>query len=221
LELISIHIPKTAGTSFRNVLKSVYGDEHVVRFDISMRSVVRMNEKPYFAKELPAAKVIHGHFFYKAIVNNFGIPEGCPVITWLRDPVQRVISNYYYLESRLIDMLQEKKRDLQILERMQRSLVEFARIEMNRNRQSKQLRGVTLDKLAFVGIQEYFETDIKILAGILKWNKMPDALFHNKTKSIRAEIPAEVEEEIQQLNRGDVELYEEALRLRGLNRIAK
>lgn len=221
MELISIHIPKTAGTSFRNILKSVYGDEQVVRFDISMRGVVRLNEKQYSETTLPSAKVIHGHFSYEALTNNFAVPDGCPVITWLRDPVQRVISNYYYLESRLITILDEEKRGLHILEKMQRSLVEFARAEINRNRQSKHLKGISIEKLAFVGIQENFDADVHELAAVLKWNKIPEVLFHNKTESYPVEISPEVLEEIYQLNLSDVELYEQALLFRGLNRNAK
>jgi hypothetical protein len=217
-ELISIHIPKTAGTSFRNILKSVYGDREVVRFDISMRGVVRLNEKPYAEKQLPSAKVIHGHFSYEALKGRYGLPEGCPVITWLRDPVQRVASNYYYLESRLVDILQEEKHDLHILEKMQRTLPEFARAEINRNRMAKFLNGIDLRDLTFIGIQEQFETDLPLLAAKLKWPKVPEVLYHNVTseKEVR-QIPYDVAEEIRALNAEDVKLFEEAMVLRNLS----
>jgi hypothetical protein len=102
---------------------------------------------------------------------------------------------------------------------MQRSLVEFARAEINRNRQTKHLSGIELEQLAFVGIQEYFESDIKQLASILHWNKTPETLFHNKTEIAYGEISQDVLEEIHQLNLPDVELYEAALKLRGLKRM--
>lgn len=214
-ELISIHIPKTAGTSFRNILKSVYGEKNVVRFDISMRGVVRLNEKPYSDKSLPEAKVIHGHFSYRALQDGYGIPEGSKIITWLRDPVQRVASNYYYLESRLIDILQEEKHDLHILEKMQRSLTEFARAEINRNRMSKFLNGVALKDLDFIGIQEQFETDLPLLAAKLGWPVVPEVLYHNVTaeREMR-QLPDDVASEIRALNAEDVRLYEEAVELR-------
>lgn len=217
-ELISIHIPKTAGTSFRNILKSLYGENQVVRFDISMRGVVRLNEKPYSADKLPSARVIHGHFSYEAIKTRFGIPEGCPVITWLRDPVQRVASNYYYLESRLKDILQEEKHDLHILEKMQRSLIEFANAEINRNRQSKFLKGISLQELAFAGIQENFEIDLRLLSQTLGWKSVPEMLYHNVTaEREERHIPEDIANEIKALNAEDVKLYEEALNLRGLS----
>ncbi|WP_421947534.1 hypothetical protein [Phaeodactylibacter xiamenensis] len=37
LELLSFHIPKSAGTSFRNMLRDVYGAEAVLRFDTPLR----------------------------------------------------------------------------------------------------------------------------------------------------------------------------------------
>ena len=95
LILISLHIPKTAGTSFRNILKSVYGENQVVRFDISRMGVVRMNENVYQKSKLPNVKVIHGHFTFQDLSGSFTLPETYKLITWMRDPVKRVISNYY------------------------------------------------------------------------------------------------------------------------------
>lgn len=215
-ELISIHIPKTAGTSFRNILKSVYSDKEVVRFDISLRGAVRMNEVPWEEKKLPPCKVLHGHFSYEALVSKFDVTE-CPVITWLRDPVQRVASNYYYLESRLQDILQEEKRNLHILEKMQRSLSEFAHAEINRNRQWKFLKGIPIQKLAFVGLVEHFEDDLPRLAKALGWKNKPDILYHNVTAQENRIIPDALAEEIRSLNSLDEELYREAIEWRKQN----
>lgn len=215
-ELISIHIPKTAGTSFRNILKSVYGDKEVVRFDISMRGMVRMNEMPWEEKKLPPCKVLHGHFSYEALTSKFDV-TGCPVITWLRDPVQRVASNYYYLESRLQDILQEEKRNLHILEKIQRSLLEFAHAEINRNRQWKFLKGIPIQKLTFVGLVEHFEYDLPRLAKTLGWKDIPDILFHNVTPQENRVIPDDITEEIRHLNSLDDELYREAMEWRKQN----
>ena len=140
-DVISLHIPKTAGTSFRNILKSIYSEKDVVRFDINERNEVRLNENLYTGKSLPSAKVIHGHFVCETLYDNFQIPDNVLLITWLRDPVARVISNYFYLEKRLKELLEEKKNNLNILSKMQRTLIEYARAEVNRNRQSKFLKG--------------------------------------------------------------------------------
>jgi hypothetical protein len=213
-ELVSIHIPKTAGTSFRNILKAVYGDKNVARFDISMRGVVRLNEQAFEKDRLPSFKVLHGHFSYEAIVSRYKLPEEVPLITWVRDPVQRVISNYLYLESRLIDILQEEKHDLHILEKMQRSLVEYARVEINRNRQSKFLKGASLDRFFFIGITENFERDLRFLGEKLKWDKQPELLHHNITETNPRKFSQEELDEIRSLNMEDVKLYDSILEMR-------
>ena len=117
IEIISIHIPKTAGTSFRNILKAVYSKEQVVRIDISLPS-----EKTSFPstshpppKHLPrGCRVIHGHFRYRDLAEFYKLNSDIPIITWVRDPVERVISNYYYLRQVLEDILRNENRNINI-----------------------------------------------------------------------------------------------------------
>ncbi len=213
-ELISLHIPKTAGTSFRNILKNIYGEDQVVRFDINEIGEVRLNQILYSGKDLPKVRVIHGHFVMESIKNKFPLPTDCKMITWLRDPVKRVISNYYYLESRIQELLDEEKNNLNILIKIQRTLIEYARAEINRNRQSKFLAGSELKDFQFVGIQEFFDSEITRLAAVLKWKKIPEVLHHNKTPEVRGVISEEVLDEIRSLNMEDILLYDEALRIR-------
>ncbi len=215
LELISLHIPKTAGTSFRNILKEVYGEKGVVRFDINNKGVVRLNQELYTNKKLPAAKVIHGHFAYDDLKTLFDIPTEIQKITWLRNPVERVISNYFYLESRLKTLLNEEQNNLNILSKMQRSLLEYARDDINRNRQSRFLSGITLEEFDFVGIQEDFESDLTEIASTLNWKSLPNIVHQNKTPLIKNSIDSETKKEIEWLNQDDMELYKMALNLRG------
>lgn len=215
LELISLHIPKTAGTSFRNILKEVYGEKGVVRFDINNKRVVRLNQEVYTNKNLPAAKVIHGHFAYKDIKSLFDIPTDIQKITWLRNPVERVISNYFYLESRLKTLLNEEQNNLNILSKMQRSLLEYASDDINRNRQSGFLSGISLEEFDFVGIQEDFENDLVEISKVLNWEKLPNVLHQNKTPLKKNTVDFETKKEIERLNQDDMELYKKALKLRG------
>lgn len=213
-EIISLHIPKTAGTSFRNILKSVYGDKQVARFDINNKGVVRLNEEIYTKSELPGFRVLHGHFAYESITGQFKLPDNYKLITWVRDPVKRVLSNYFYLESRLKEILNEEKKNLNILSKLQRSLIEYARAEINRNRQSKFLAGCPLSSFDFIGIQEYFDPEIQRLAQVLQWQHIPDTLHHNKTSGAQNNIESDILAEILDLNLDDMHLYEEAVKIR-------
>lgn len=214
LELISIHIPKTAGTSFRNTLKGVYGEQGVVRLDIGLvRQEVRVDEQLYDDNHLPLkTRVVHGHFSYPLLQKNFDLPRSIPVITWLRDPVERVISNYFYLAKRLAEELDEESKGLNILKKMQRSLLEYAAYEPSQNRMSKFLEGLELEELLFVGIQEDYDRSLERLAGLLGWKDYP-VFHHNETGKIDTRVSPEERARIRELNSRDVALYERALEL--------
>ena len=212
--IASIHIPKTAGTSFRNVLKAVYGERRVARLDISKRWGIRVDEKPFNATALPdEIGVVHGHFRYRDLMERFDRASGLKVITWLRDPVNRVISNYRYLSERLDHFMDEKNRGLNILSKMKRSLIEYARCEINRNRMTKFLDGVNLRDLDFVGVVEYLQQDLERLARLLGWSTYP-IYHHNSSPDLAGDIDRSIIDEIRDLNDQDLRLYEEALMLR-------
>ena len=135
------------------------------------------------------------------------------MITWLRDPVERVISNYFYLEKRLKEELEEERKGLNILSKMQRSLMEYAGAEINRNRISKFLNGAKIKDFTFVGIQEHYGEDLKTLAKILGWKEFQE-LHHNQTGKTKRQISEEERAEIARLNPLDMTLYQEAMELR-------
>jgi hypothetical protein len=216
LELISIHIPKTAGTSFRNTLKGVYGEEAVIRLDIELEvPVVKINEAVYNDRMLPSwTRVAHGHFTYPLLKKHFDLPGGdIPVITWVRDPVERVISNYYYLGKRLAEELDEPSKGLNILLKMQRTLMEYARDPLSCNRISKYLQGLPLEDFRFVGIQDHYSEDLNYLSRLLDWQNFNE-FTHNRTGKSYDQVTPKQRDEIRALNDADVRLYEKALELR-------
>ncbi len=213
-EIISLHIPKTAGTSFRNILKNVYGNDQVACLNIETNGVIMLNEQLYYENKLPKVKVIHGHFVYETLLNKFTLPKQYKLITWVRDPVKRVISNFYYLESRLKELLDEERNNLNIISKLQRTLIEFTRAEINRNRQVKFMTGSNLENFDFIGIYEFFESELLRLSSILNWNITPDLLHHNKTPERTSQLSDEILNEIRELNIEDVHIYNEALKIR-------
>ncbi len=214
LQLISLHIPKTAGTSFRNTLKAVYGEEQVIRLDIDLiHHQLRIEQQPFDQPKLPRkVKVVHGHFSPALLRQKLALSPKTPMITWLRHPVDRVISNYFYLAKRLKEELNEEGKGLNILSKMQKTLLEYAYAELNRNRMSKFLTGITLEECLFVGISEHYESDLEYLSRLLKW-KSYSTFHHNATGG--SLVVSEVERAaIRAWNAEDVNLYEHALRLR-------
>ena len=102
IELISIHIPKTAGRSFHEVLKRVYGGSLDKRYE-KKHFFPDPVKKEQLSGVLPAGiRGIHGHLTISQVRHL--IDKNQPkVITWVRNPVDRVISNYYYFMKRIRD----------------------------------------------------------------------------------------------------------------------
>lgn len=211
IELVSLHIPKTAGTSFRNTLKIVYGKNAVVRLDIN-KKVLNINEKKYTKNKIKSKiKVVHGHFSYKDIYEKLDIDSSVPIITWLRDPVERVISNYYYLLKVLKQRLGEDVES-NIGNRMIKTLLEFAHQEANKNRMTKFLKEANLKNFLFVGIVEHYQEDLYYLSKLLDWNTCP--VLKQNTTQHQNKHSESIKKVISQLNNDDIALYKEALKIR-------
>lgn len=216
LELLSFHIPKSAGTSFRNMLRDIYGPETVLRFDTPLRGggKFRVEQQPFTGRALPnRVRVLHGHFSWPFVSDILELPPGIPKITWLRDPVDRVVSNYFYLAKRLREILDEEGRGVNILTKMERSLTEYAQAEINQNRMSAFLEGLDLTDFRFVGILEYMEEDLPAMAERMGWD-IPKAYRHNATGKRKREISPEERATIEACNAEDTALYQRALELR-------
>ncbi len=210
IEIISIHIPKTGGTSFYHILKQVYGKRLSVPFKRSdyQKAVADGNT---LQSSLPAElEVLHGHFYYCEI-KKIHVEHRPKIICWLRDPVERVISNYRFFR----EGLQNPQRNAVQYElnkhRASESLLEYASKEENRNRMTQFLKGIALEELFFVGIMENYANDIQRLAKRLNW---PDvAIPHLNNGQLTSPVIAEAEDVKKQLmewNKQDMALYQKA-----------
>jgi hypothetical protein len=200
-KLISIHIPKTAGTSFYHILRQVYGDS----LSISYKRRDIKGQAPFFDQ----SEVIHGHFLYEEVAS-LHLQSQAQVICWLRHPVERVISNYHFF----IQGLQSPDRNPEQYElnkhRISESLLTYAQRKENRNRMHKFLQGISLKDMFFIGFVEQFETDINQIAKMLNWPKVSIPVM-NKGKSIVTD--PHIRQQILTLNHLDWELYQQAKRL--------
>ena len=91
--LISIHVPKTAGSSFRGVLEKWFGPKLHFHYADDERGT-----RPVKHAWL-SGTCIHGHFNRN---RGFGVlhyyRQAAQYITFLRDPFATTVSNYFYLK---------------------------------------------------------------------------------------------------------------------------
>lgn len=214
LKIISIHIPKTAGRSFYQVLKWVYNE----KADIPRNRDKHVKDGIFYMEKIPPeTEILHGHFSYSHI-KHLHKKYNPAIITWLRDPVARIISNYYYNVK--MNQLKPWKSKSEI--RTSLSLPEFARKPNQVNRMSKILDGIAPESLFFVGLVEYYQDHLEILAKKLDW-PLPLPEFHiNKgnenysnpyAPTPHNEITESMKEEIRQINQKDLNLYEKCRNL--------
>lgn len=136
-ELLSIHIPKTAGRTFREILKSQYGVNGVLSLDHYY--LTKQNEQ---LADHPTDRypVIHGHLPYRQI-SKVALPSS-KYITWLRHPVDRVISNYYHYRDSVFPAKQKRNPSAQLV-----SIEDFIERPKRRNKMSQYLEGIDLEAL--------------------------------------------------------------------------
>src|SRR5882757_7421029 len=156
--LISVHIPKCAGTSFRHILHTLYGDNLWSNYG---HIFTRAQAQP---GQVPAGTAcIHGHFLADAFDDLFPRRR---LMTWVRHPVERVVSNYYHF-LRSPDMRDDCCRHL-FEERL--SLRQFAELDWMRNEATRYLAGKTVEEFEFVGVAEQFTASLAVFAKNFGWD---------------------------------------------------
>ena len=212
VEVLSMHIPKTDGASFLAVLEGVYGRSQVVRFDMR-DSHVYLNEHRYPGRQLPGKRVLHGRFTFGRLQDRFTIPGSALAITWVRDPVERVVSSYNDVVAQLRRSMKTGAK-LNPSSRVLRSLIEFARDSRCRDRQSRYFRSRAVEDFAFVGILEDYESEVLEAGRVLGWKTVP-RIPPAGTQRVKLEgVPPDWLDEIRELNAADIALYQRCLQLR-------
>jgi len=204
--LISIHIPKTAGQTLRHLLELTYGKDQVLninrgRLERQGKALVSLHPEQYH--------VLHGHLPYRAFISPYHDSE-TQLITFLRDPVERVLSNFRYYRKKKAERLEVGKTV-----RHNYDLETFIELEERQNVMARFLEGLELTDLFFLGFQEQFLQDIRLLSKKLSW-KLPETAFQIKKNPTPStdETDKAIRQRIAALNQADLELYNRAIALK-------
>ncbi|SDE10235.1 Sulfotransferase family protein [Paracoccus isoporae] len=168
--LISVHVPKTGGTSFRHVLERLFGSGLLIDHPWTNRPAALRGDRlagseAEIRHALRGITCIHGHFDvrkYRPLLEMGGI---APVfMSWLRDPVERAVSTYYFLRSQsdspMRDSDWERRAKSVSLEAF------FADGVYGRNRQSGQLEGLDTQQYAFLGRTERYAESMEVFSHV-------------------------------------------------------
>jgi len=185
--LISVHIPKTAGTSFRVALEKAFGHRlfldygKPVRFLYLWKFIKFKNEFAVYrrAKRLVQRySIIHGHF----VASKYDpLPEPKQFCTILRQPVDRVISHYL----QWTNSPQYKERGGRWIGRKEpiRDVHEFAELRAMMRCYRAFLGGnhpKNIEELDFVGLTEEYDATLRL------FEKMFGVKLENSRRNITA-----------------------------------
>jgi Sulfotransferase family len=220
--ILSVHMPKTAGTTFRQILIELYGT--AIFFDYLDQYDFVDPEAPSFIarvgrgirgarfkqlRRLPKAsdQCIHGHFRASKYLSQY---TDVHLITWLRDPVERVASHYYHW-LRHPDPYHSLSRKLHA---QNLSLEAFAELEPMQNLQFRYLDNVPIERFGFVGVQEHFEEMLPRFFAFLEVTSVEVKTKNvNQEKALhkRYDMSPETRAHIEALNQKDRAMYTYAL----------
>ena len=226
-ELVSIHVPKVAGSSFWYSLRVKYGYKHplrflckktgfyqpIVRLDVDDDGTVNINGRKSLPDRIPKrVKVIHGHFSYQYYKDNFRNKDSTKLVTWVREPLERLMSNYLYFRKIINESIKYEHTRKFAYPLMEKNFMEFAREENNQNLMSKYIGDNCLSDYAFVGVQERYDSEVERFSKVLGWNNF-EKYYQNKTNAKPVQLTQSELEEIKSYNRKDYQLYNYAVEL--------
>lgn len=212
MKVIYIHIPRCAGRTNRDALRCTFGKERVYR-DLLFKKEGRLHKikngnMPFIVNRFVLCDKVFPRRFgyidwknYDVIFGHFTIRKykrmEWPFVTFLRDPVERVVSEY--------SVLRKGKKKYKNL-----SIVEFA--YLNRNLMMWMMSG-SIDKFLFIGFVERYEESINKLGKLLnkKIIRIRSGHNHRNLKFLKYKLNDEERKKIEEYNKLDIDLYNKAL----------
>jgi sulfotransferase famil protein len=236
--LIFLHIPKTAGSTFSSILASRFKASEIYNnmaagFLDKGQPTTRATYRAYqLAHEqlnqeaLQRYRLLIGHWDF-GVVNRY--PQLIP-LTFLRHPVDQLVSNYRFLRrsredwNQIYDIMQKMSlkdwaKDADMISRfanwqtIQMAGQKWSPVpqEMSNNQLLDEAKK-NLAKCAFIGIQERFDDSLLLLAYTFGWHPVEQYKSLNAApqRLESTEIDADTHETLLAICQLDLELYEYA-----------
>jgi len=200
MKFISIHIPKTGGKTFLGILSKLYNGK--LCHD---KKDIPHTGKWGYPKSYMKYDVIHGHFIYDKYIH-----LNVPYIVWLRDPVKRLISQYFFQKVRGCSRRKGNDVHQVRLIREHMNIVQFAQMKAN-IMTDVYLCGRPLESFAFVGILERFDDSLKLFEKFTG-KKINFSYPIQNVQGVKPYISPGQKKQIAAHNKKDIAYYNNALR---------
>lgn len=176
--LLAVHIPKTGGTTFKNILRQIYKDRFIrVRnktgHNQSVSDEIKLAVKQQASKK--HACVIYGHYYLDPFYAEY---PRAKLVVWLRDPLQRVLSNYFFnLRSSGIDFHADDQKS------KEESILKYISDEKRQNVMSKMIGNHKIEDFNYVGITEEYAKSLTLSRTVFRAKEIR---AHNSRHTVRA-----------------------------------
>lgn len=215
--IVFMHIPKNGGTTLDSILDKNFDKQDIFNVKVINNNELNISDLLKLGKEeLDKIKLLKGHVPF-GIHNKLN--KDYKYITLLRNPVERIISFYYYVLSlpnhRL--HLTVKKQNMSLYDfttQINQGDVNNAQIRVisgiedtTENMLAKALENIEKN-FSFVGLVERYDESLVLLQELYKF-KIPYYRSLNKTpkRAKLNKIDVKTLEAIKTLNHGDIDLY--------------
>jgi len=216
-----LHIPKTAGSSLRQVVEANYAPEELEVIGVHWTNWLRFDEVKRRIRDKPNIRAVHGHFAFGLHEHIGGEAE---YVTFLRKPRARVVSGYFHLRRHPKNTLRETVQHMTLAEYLDSEMV----IDVD-NGMVRRLSGAAdsvpfgeigeshlqtaisnLKKhFVFAGTLERFDPSLYLLAERLSWRRRHYTKERQGTnQGGSSSLQQETLHRIDQLNAYDAQLYE-------------
>lgn len=202
LSLLFVHVPKTAGTSFRNSLVQHvelcmdYGSSAAETSKCVKKFIYEKNDVFQFQEQfrIEGFQGLTGHFPLAKYIDLIEINHS---VMFLREPFQQLLSHYNHHVNHL---------------GFAGSIERFMHQPRNVNFQFRQFSNIPVELVGLVGVTEKYEQSLELINHT--YNFGLDVLRDNANLNKVIEIfPEELREQFEELNKKDISLYTKAVEL--------
>jgi Sulfotransferase family len=224
--IVSVHLPKTAGTSFAATLERNFGAAYLRDYaDVPINTPKYERHKSALQnclsnaeKDFQGIECVHGHFLPLKYLH-LADTRDITFVTWLRNPVERVLSHFHFWQQSF-DPNNAPSLHRKMMEEKW-SLERFCLGPEIRDLYFQFLYAFPLEYFSFIGITEFYDEDFALFVSqFLDSSFEPEKLNVRDTSASGYKISQALRSEVEQYHAKDMALYQRALEIRQTRRFA-